>query len=160
MNKQYSMHGGTVQHGPSGHAPSPERWFSAEPGDQLATVKLTSIEHVANGNNPIDSNFDLALTIADGGINPMESLQLNNEAISPGQKKPYNEQLFMGTYDAAATVVLQFFFTVGTPGEIGVFSDHTDGDNALNAGVQHFTCPVKFETGQSTLLFRGRVDLV
>ena len=134
-----------------------------DPGGHLVTVKLTSIEHSAARGDQVAEVFDFQIYVSDGGRNETGQITLNNQSLSPGSKITPNQQIFIGEYGSLSVGAIKFDFTVFGDGEFGVFSAATEGDDQLHPGVQHFVAPVVLEKAngdRSTLIYRGRIDLV
>jgi len=127
----------------------------------LVLVRLISIEHVAEQNDEVDNNFDLEVTITDGGRNKKGKFEADNVKINDGSKFVPNEFIFTGEYNSENVGEITFKFEAETDTLSGEFVGVTIGDNALKPGIQQFSAPVVLESGRkrSTLIFRGRIDL-
>ncbi|MDJ0946168.1 MAG: hypothetical protein QNJ30_22190 [Kiloniellales bacterium] len=137
--------------------------FTSEPSGHLVTAKLTSVEHAAARGDEVATDFDCNIHVSDGGRNESILLDLEDKTLRPGQKLTLNEQIFIGEYSSLSVGAISFTFIAIGGGELGIFVGVTVGDNTLKPGVQHFKAPVVLETAsgdRSTLIFRGRIDLV
>lgn len=130
--------------------------------DALVTVRLTSIEHVADRCDEVDRDFDLRLRVMDN-IHAIEQYQ-DNLHILPGQKIPVNNFHFNWEYDDTSCnqiPTLTFLFEASTAVTFNTFVGVTEGSNALSPGVQNFKAPVALEVGsaKSTIVFRGTIHV-
>ena len=124
-------------------------------------IKLTSIEHQAKRGAEVDQEFDVEGLIADG-INPLGTFQASDLKIPPGSQVGVDTVLFKGDYSNGGPPPIQFTFSARTDYAVGVFDAKTEGDDALEFGVQYFVIPVALTAQggrESTLLFRGRIDV-
>lgn len=126
-------------------------------------VRLTSIEHAAGRSEPVDNEFEVEVTITDGGLNKKGKFGPQQIKLGKGSKLTPNEVIFMGDYDTSdpGNLNIQFDFDVETDMLSGGFVGETTGSNQLDFGVQMFYVPVELQSasGASTLIFRGRVDV-
>ena len=125
------------------------------------SIKLISVEHVADRGNEVGQNFDLELTVTDNGQNLKGEFGPVSATIPNGSTFSVDAFLPARNYSSLSAAQLKFDFRAETDFLSGVFIGNTVGDDALSPGVNTFVAPVVLETSsrKSTLLFRGRVDV-
>jgi hypothetical protein len=123
-------------------------------------VRLISVEHVATDGG-VGDNFELTVTINDGGRNQKGKFGPQAVKITSGKKFSPNKIIFIGGYPSKSVGEITFKFEAETDSLSGEFIKGTTGSDALNPGTQNFSAPVTLEFGgkKSKLIFFGRVDL-
>ncbi len=127
----------------------------------VVLVKLISVEHVAARTDEVDDEFELEVTVTDGGRNKKGKFGPETVKISNGSKFTPDKFIFTGDYDSKSVGEIKFKFEAETDSLSGEFIGVTTENNTLKPGIQQFSAPVTLESGgkKSTLIFRGRIDL-
>ena len=138
------------------------RFVSGPVKNAVVTVKLNSIQHVAERGDQVGDKFNLRMQVTDG-IYPIEEYKVEVD-LPPGSMTNVNSFQFNHVYydvDCDSIPVISFLFEAATDISVGIFEGKTTGSNSLQPGVMNFTAPVEVVTGssQSTLIFRGTIHV-